>query len=76
MGRPAPRKSSLAGRTPVTPPPADPAPADPAPPAAAPAVQEQPAAVAPEKKGKYPGLSCTPRWPKAPGRSRTSSITP
>ena len=54
MGRPAPRKSSLAGRTPVTPPPADPALADPAPPAAAPAVQEQPAAVAPEKKGKYP----------------------
>lgn len=54
MGRPAPRKSSLAGRTPVTPPPADPAPADLAPPVAAPAVQGQPAAVAPEKKSKYP----------------------
>jgi hypothetical protein len=55
MGRPAPRKSSLAGRTPVTPPPADPAPDDTAPQApAAPAVQEQPTAPAPEKKSKYP----------------------
>lgn len=54
MGRPAPRKSSLAGSTPVTPPPVDPAPADPAPPVAAPAVQEQTAAAAPEKKSKYP----------------------
>jgi hypothetical protein len=49
MGRPAPRKSSLAGRTPVTPPPDEPAP-----PAAAPAVQEQSATVALEKKSEYP----------------------
>jgi hypothetical protein len=55
MGRPAPRKSSLAGSTPVTPPPADAAAADPVPQApAAPPVQEQPIAAASEKKSKYP----------------------
>ncbi|PLC10653.1 hypothetical protein AUQ48_17280 [Kocuria flava] len=56
MGRPAPRKSSLAGSTPVTPPPAEPAPTAPAPQApAAPAAEERPAAAASEKKkSKYP----------------------
>ena len=55
MGRPAPRKSSLAGSTPVTPPPAELAPTAPAPQApAAPAAEERPAAAAPEKKSKYP----------------------
>lgn len=55
MGRPAPRKSSLAGRTPVTPPAADPAPADPLPQVpAAPAAEERVTAAAPEKKSKYP----------------------
>ena len=55
MGRPAPRKSSLAGSTPVTPPPAELAPMAAAPQApAAPAAEERPAAAAPEKKSKYP----------------------
>ncbi|WP_144836711.1 ParB family protein [Kocuria rosea] len=54
MGRPAPRKSSLAGSTPVTPP-AEAAPADSAPQApATPTAEGPPAAPAPEKKSKYP----------------------
>ena len=54
MGRPAPRKSSLAGSTPVTPPPAEPVPPAPAPQSPAASAGERPAAAAPGKKSKYP----------------------
>ncbi|GGG71361.1 hypothetical protein GCM10011374_40050 [Kocuria dechangensis] len=55
MARPAPRKSSLAGSTPVTPPPAEPTVADPAPQApVAVSKEEESATPAREKKSKYP----------------------